>query len=291
MAKIARRRNMKVAILTPAPEELAYKAFWPEWFAKLEEGLNAHGVEAVPRCWTEGIEPFDAVLPMIAWGYHKRAADWFALLERFEKAGQRTINPTSVLRWNSDKAYLAELGAKGVPTVPTISVEALTAADIERARETFGAQTIIAKPRVSAGSHQTLKLEPGDPLEGGPDGPALIQPFLPGVSGEGEISLLHFDGVFSHAVAKVAAEGDFRVQPQFGSTIAQVEPWEGSLETAQAVLAAVPPLAYCRVDLLRGLDGSLQLMELEAIEPDLFLQYAPEGAARFGAAVKAALSA
>eukprot|EP01030_Chromulinospumella_sphaerica_P020158 gene20158-20065_t len=68
---------MKVAILTPAVEELLYKAFWPEWFAKLEAGLAASGIEATPHIWTEPLEgEFDAVLPMIAWGYHKRPADW-----------------------------------------------------------------------------------------------------------------------------------------------------------------------------------------------------------------------
>lgn len=282
---------MKVAILTPAAEELLYKSFWPEWFAKLEAGLNAHGIAAEAHCWTGEVPAVDAVLPMIAWGYHKRHADWLARLDAFEAAGQRMINPVEVLRWNTDKAYLAELGAKGAPVVPTISVETLTAEYVERARETFGCEIVVAKPRISAGSHQTLKLAPGDRLEGGPDGPALIQPFLPEVTGEGEISLLHFGGVFSHAVTKIAQPDDFRVQPQFGSSIMQVQPWEGSLEVARAILDAVPPLAYARVDLLRGLDGSLQLMELEAIEPDLFLQYAPEGAERFGAAVRAALEA
>lgn len=201
------------------------------------------------------------------------------------------INPTAVLRWNTDKAYLAELDARGAPVVPTISVETLTADAVAAARERFGTLAVIAKPRVSGGSHQTVKLLPEDSLDGAPTGPALIQPFLPAVGGEGEISLLYFDGVFSHAVTKLAARGDFRVQPQFGGQVSRVKPWPGALETADAILAAVPPLTYARVDLLRGLDGTLRLMELEAIEPDLFLTQAPKGAGRFGAAVKAALSA
>ena len=283
---------MNVAILTPAVEELLYKSFWPEWYAKLEAGLAASGITATPQIWTEPLEgDFDAVLPMIAWGYHKRPADWLARLDQFEAAGQRMINPLSVLRWNTDKAYLAELGAKGAPVVPTISVETLTAEDIEAARDSFGGGVVVAKPRISGGSHQTLKLSPGDDLGDGVDGPALIQPFLPSVGKEGEISLLYFGGKFSHAVTKIAARGDFRVQPQFGGKISRVKPWEGAEGVAQEILAAVPPLAYARIDLLRGLDGQLKLMELEAIEPDLFLQYAPKAGGRFGAAVKAALEA
>jgi glutathione synthase/RimK-type ligase-like ATP-grasp enzyme len=175
--------------------------------------------------------------------------------------------------------------------VPTISVETLTADDVETAREAFGGGVVVAKPRIGGGSHQTLKLSPGDDLGDGVDGPALIQPFLPSVGKEGEISLLYFGGKFSHAVTKVAARGDFRVQPQFGGKISRVKPWEGAEGVAQEILAAVPPLAYARIDLLRGLDGQLKLMELEAIEPDLFLQYAPKAGGRFGAAVKAALEA
>jgi glutathione synthase/RimK-type ligase-like ATP-grasp enzyme len=281
---------MQVAILTPAADEILYKPLWPEWFAMLERGLASSGITAIPHSWTEDLDqPVDAVLPMIAWGYHKKPDQWLARLDAFEAAGQRMINAASVLRWNTDKAYLAELGAKGAPVVPTISVETLTAEDIEAARETFGCDVVIAKPRISGGSHQTLKLSPGDDLGEGVTGPALIQPFLPAVGKEGEISLLFFGGVFSHAVTKVAARGDFRVQPQFGGKVARAKPWPGAEEAAQAILAAVPPLAYARVDLLRGLDGTLQLMELEAIEPDLFLQYAPKGAGRFGAAVKTAL--
>ena len=120
---------------------------------------------------------------------------------------------------------------------------------------------------------------------------AMIQPFLPSVSGEGEISLLHFDGVFSHAVGKVAKAGDFRVQPQFGSTIGPITPPPVALDVAQAVLAAAPGrLTYCRVDLIRHPDGTLRVMELEAIEPDLFLEHAPEAGAVFAAAVKRALA-
>lgn len=283
---------MKVAILTPAADELAYKPFAPEWFAKLQAGLAAAGVEAESHPWTDSMEgEFNAVLPMIAWGYHKKPAAWLARLDAFEAAGQRMINPVGLLRWNTDKAYLAELADRGAPVVPTISVETLTQENLEAARDSFGGRTVIAKPRISGGSHQTLKLEPGDPLGEGVDGPALIQPFLPAVGDEGEISLLYFDGKFSHAVTKVAAQGDFRVQPQFGGQIARVKPWEGAEGVAQEILAAVPPLAYARIDLLRGLDGQLKLMELEAIEPDLFLQYAPKAGGRFGAAVRAALEA
>ncbi|HYE47664.1 MAG TPA: transporter [Caulobacter sp.] len=283
---------MKVCLLTPAHEETAYRAVYPPWFDTLAAALATAGIEAGEAAWTEAVPPgFDAVLPMIAWGYHVRPALWSAQLDALEAAGMATINPLPILRWNTDKAYLEDLGAKGVPVVPTVSLERLSAGDIEAARARFGCEVVVAKPRISGGAFQTLKLAPGDPLEGAPEGPAMIQPFLPAVGEEGELSLFYFGGVFSHAVAKVAADGDFRVQVQFGGQTRRVDPWPGALAVAEAVLAAVPPLAYARIDMIRGLDGTLQLMELEAIEPDLFLSYAPEAGAKFGAAVRAALTA
>lgn len=281
---------MKVCLLTPAAEEAAYRAVYPAWFDKLSAALKSADIAAGETPWNQPVEgDYDAVLPMIAWGYHVRPHQWLAQLDALEAAGRRTINPPGVLRWNTDKAYLAQLGARGVPVVPTVSLEQVSAEAVEAARARFGSDIVVAKPRISGGAFQTLKLKPGDPLDGAPEGPALIQPFLPAVAEEGELSVFYFGGVFSHAVAKVATGGDFRVQVQFGGATKRVDPWPGALAVAEAVLAAVPPLAYARIDMIRGLDGGLQLMELEAIEPDLFLEYAPEAGPRFGAAVRAVL--
>jgi glutathione synthase/RimK-type ligase-like ATP-grasp enzyme len=213
------------------------------------------------------------------------------MLDALEARGVKALNPAPVLRWNTTKTYLADLEAAGVPVVPTVFADRVDDAVVAAARAELGGGTLVVKPQVSGGSHETVKLEPGETLVGGPSGAAMIQPFLPSVSGEGEISLLHFDGVFSHAVGKVAKAGDFRVQPQFGSTIGPITPPPGALDVAQAVLAAAPGrLTYCRVDLIRHPDGTLRVMELEAIEPDLFLEHAPEAGAVFAAAVKRAVS-
>jgi glutathione synthase/RimK-type ligase-like ATP-grasp enzyme len=140
---------------------------------------------------------------------------------------------------------------------------------------------------VSAGAYRTLKLRPGEPLDGAPEGPAMIQPFLPEVGGDGELSLFYFRGRFSHAVRKVAKSGDFRVQPEYGGHISPLTPDADVLAAADAVLAAVEePLLYARVDLVRDLDGRPALIELELIEPDLYLDYDPERGAAFARAVR-----
>ena len=281
----------RIALLTPAAHN-EYVRVWGPAFDRLTAALSGAGLEVVPMEWPRAAEArVDAVLPLLAWGYHQDAADWLAMLDVLETKGVRTLNPAPVLRWNTTKTYLADLEAAGVPVVPTIFADHADDAVVARARAELGADTLVVKPQVSGGSHETVKLEPGEALVGGPSGAAMIQPFLPSVSGEGEISLLHFDGAFSHAIGKVARAGDFRVQPQFGSTIGPIIPPPSALDIAQAVLAATPGrLTYARVDLIRHPDGTLRVMELEAIEPDLFLEHAPEAGAVFAAAVVRALS-
>ena len=146
----------------------------------------------------------------------------------------------------------------------------------------------MVKPQVSGGSFRTVRARPGDAIE--PLDDAIIQPFVPAVSGEGELSFLFVGGSFSHAVRKVAKPGDFRIQPQFGGQFSRFEPEALQLMLAGIVIAALPeaPL-YARVDLLRLADGNLALMELEAIEPDLYPNMAPELPARLAAAVGARL--
>jgi glutathione synthase/RimK-type ligase-like ATP-grasp enzyme len=281
----------RIALLTPAAHN-PYVRIWGPAFDRLSAALSGAGLEVVSVEWPKAVEAqADAVLPLLAWGYHQDAADWLAMLDALEARGVKALNPAPLLRWNTTKTYLADLEAAGVPVVPTVFADRADDAVVAAARAELGDGALVVKPQVSGGSHETVKLEPGEALVGGPSGAAMIQPFLPSVSGEGEISLLHFDGVFSHAVGKVAKSGDFRVQPQFGSTIGPIEPPPGALDVAQAAIAAAPGrLTYCRVDLIRHPDGTLRVMELEAIEPDLFLEHAAGAGAVFAAAVKRALA-
>jgi glutathione synthase/RimK-type ligase-like ATP-grasp enzyme len=188
------------------------------------------------------------VLPLLSWGYHLRSDEWFARLDALEAAGARLANPASVLRWNTTKTYLAELASKGAPVVPTHAVDRLTMEALDHAprrvrRRRAGDQA--ADLRRLAG-HRSSCATP-TAWTGCTTGPALIQPFLPAVGEEGELSLFYFDGVFSHAVTKVAAAGDFRVQPQFGGQVSGVAPEPEALHAAEMVLkAAGAPLTYAR---------------------------------------------
>lgn len=273
---------MRLAFLVPAPD------FAEEWrwaFDAEAAALVAGGVEVDPIPWTEAgqLAGYDLILPLVVWGYFERPGEWFELLDRLETSDIPVINPPSVLRWSSDKAYLAELGQRGVPTVPTVAVSALAAADVERARQRFGTDTIILKPPVSGGAFHTYRLGPGEAAPEHRLGlPAILQPFLPAIGSGGEYSLMLFDGVLSHTVLKRPRPGDFRVQPHLGGTTEPCQAPDGAEAIARAALAAAPDRAtYARVDLIRDDDCELKIMELELVEPALFLDLAPDRGAAF----------
>lgn len=200
------------------------------------------------------------------------------------------VNPPGLLRWNGDKAYLAELGDAGVPTVPTLSVESCCDADLEEARRRFASDWLVIKPPVSASATGTYRLGLRDDLPAESRGkPAIVQPLIEEIARTGEFSLMLFDGEFSHAVVKRPKSGDFRVQPHLGGVTLPSRPPPGGIALAKQALAAAPAEAgYARVYIVPDDEGTLRIMELELIEPALFLDHAPDGGAAF---VRSILSA
>lgn len=242
--------------------------------------------------WTAPLDPGDGiVLPLLAWGYQSRGEDWLAALSAWETAGISLANPAQLMRWNTDKRYLFELEAKGVPVIPTLYASALSDADLADARARFG-DTVIVKPPVSGGADGTYRLASGDAVPADVAGhPMLIQPMMSAIATEGEYSLFYFGGVFSHAILKVPSAGDFRVQEQFGGREITVEASEDARAVAEKALRAAPTEAvYARVDMVRGPDGELRLMELELIEPALFLSHAPDHGRLFAETLSARLT-
>ena len=279
---------MRAAVLVPAPD---YPEDWSWAFDVEAEVLRRAGIAVEARPWTEAgdLTGFDLVMPLVAWGYHFDPPRWHALLDRLEREAIPTLNPVPLLRWNSDKRYLAELGENGIAVIPTRIAEALDESSLAAAREEFG-DTLIIKPPVSAAADGTFKLGPGDGLPPSARGKLmLIQPFLASVADEGEYSIMIFGGRFSHAIVKRPKAGDYRVQPHLGGSEQKCDPPEGAVDLAKAALVAAPAeAAYARVDMVRDMDGQLAVIELELIEPALWLQHAPDGGASFAAAIHAA---
>ena len=291
-------RMTRIAVLTPDPSDPSYAGQWPGVLERLAEALAAAGLTAVPTAWTDhvgdasGLMDFPLVLPVIAWGYHRDHGRWMRACATWEQAGVRMLNPPSVLGWNSDKSYLGRLAEKGVAIPPTVWVDGPTQTDVDAAFDRFGTEAVIVKPRVSGGAWKTLRLSRGDHLADAPEGPAMIQPYLPTIETEGETSLLFFGGRLSHVVNKRPVAGEFRVQVQYGGGyVALPEPPAGALALAERTLAAIgEDLLYARIDMAPNADGGWVLMEAELIEPDFYLGSAPEGGERFAEAVRLRLA-
>jgi glutathione synthase/RimK-type ligase-like ATP-grasp enzyme len=283
----------RVAILTPDAGSEGYRTRWPDVLARNAAPLEAAGLAVEARDWAAAADlaDFDLVLPLLVWGYPFAPRLWAAAVDRWEAEGVRLWNPAPVLRWNADKIYLERLAELGAPVVPTRHYTQLDEARLEESARAFGTDRLVAKPRISSSAWQTIRWSPGAPLEGGPEGAAMVQPFLPEIERSGEISMIFFGGRFSHAISKRPQPGDFRVQPEFDGIIAAHRPEADEEQAAARILAAVAePLLYARIDLVRGPDGSPQLIELELIEPDLYLGYDPQAGARFAAAALAAIA-
>lgn len=273
-----------------------------EEVGKLTPAFAAQGMELVEVRWREIAEragEFAAILPLMVWDYFEGNEE--AFLTAIAKAEKITpvFNSFDILKWNADKSYLDELAARGAPVIRTLTVERVTERNVARAFEELECQTLVIKPQVGGGAWRQVLYKKGDPFPLAdtlpPEG-ALIQPFLSSVTEEGEYSFLYFGGRFSHAARKTPKAGDYRIQSSYGGeeeTYAPTQEERGRARDILDVLDTIP--LYARVDLLRGDDGTLKLIELECIEPYLYLPHAKgeggenEGAQKFAAALKSRL--
>ncbi|MEV8531856.1 hypothetical protein [Streptomyces sp. NPDC051211] len=263
------------------------------------DALRAGGTAAEAVAWDA--EPgvwgsFDLAVVRSTWDYTDRLGEFLAWADRAADA-TRLQNPAPVVRWNSDKRYLLDLAGAGVPVVPT---RFLAPGDGFREEDLDAADGVVVKPSVSAGARDTARYESGRTADAARHARMLldqgrtvmIQPYLPGVE-RGERALVFFSGTFSHAIRKgplLTEPGVIDNDREAHPGAAPYRPSEAEIRTARAALAAVPspdaPL-IARVDLALDGAGDPVVMELELIEPNLFLGSSAEGVERFVAAVTA----
>jgi len=261
----------------------------------LVPALRQAGIEGVPLVWNDPAvdwASYDLVVVRTTWDYPNKIDAFLAWTDRV--AAVRTLwNPAATLRWNTDKHYLRELSERGVPIVPTRWLPRGSAPDLGAilAEERWG--EAVLKPVVSAGARRTRMVGPGSLAQGErflaeqlTQRAMMVQPYVAEVSTVGELSLLYFNGRFSHAVRKIPAAGDFRVQTEHGGRVVSVEPGMHELAAGQRVLDAMgSDTLYARVDLLPTRDGALRLLELEVTEPSMFLRWDAAAPGRFAAAI------
>jgi glutathione synthase/RimK-type ligase-like ATP-grasp enzyme len=280
---------VEIALLTPHDIDSQTESAWLERLDGLIAPLRARGLSVTHLPWTteQELRHFAVVLPLLAWGYHRDGERWLSQLERWTQSGVALRNSAAVLQANSDKRYLAQLERLGVAIAPSVFTKAPDSALLQDCLTRWQCEELVIKPTISAGAFHTLRLTRAAIASF--QAPALscewiVQPFLPAIADAGEWSLIYFNKRFSHAVCKMPCKGEFRVQEGFGGTTRAESPHPALLACAEAALAAMPDLLYARVDLTHYQD-QVVLMELEAIEPDLFLKFDPGAATRFAEAV------
>ena len=265
--------------------------------AALRDGLG-NRAEVIAIDWRapmEDLARFDLAILGTPWDYTEAKDEFIARLETLEAAGVVVANPSDVVRWNADKLYLIYLAARGAPSIPTLWPEAPGPADIHAAFDHFGCERVVVKRRVGAGAIGQDSFKRGDAAidQWSMDQPAMIQPFLPAIQTEGELSFIFVKGALSHALIKRAAPGDYRIQSLYGGVEIPLEPHPADRAAAEAVMALLPfaaPPLYARIDMMRLDCGTLAAIEAELIEPYLYPLQGPEFGQRLAEAVLAALA-
>ena len=259
--------------------------------------LEARGVEVANVSWrsrTVKWDDYEMVIIRSPWDYQLATDEFMAVLEAIDASTAVLWNPIEVVRWNVRKTYLTELHDRGITIVPTQFVQSPTDSQIRSMFEAFESDQVVIKPVVGANANDTFWL--------GPDSSAtelqqiellfsgrlaLLQPFIPSVIEYGETSLVFFDGQYSHCVLKTPKAGDFRVQEEHGSRIQSIAPDPALIEFSRRALVPIPQrILYGRVDLVTLPNGQPAVMELELIEPSLYLSYDADSAARFADAIQ-----
>jgi glutathione synthase/RimK-type ligase-like ATP-grasp enzyme len=267
----------------------------------LQEALRALGLRTVRCAWSNPTMDWRCARSAVfrsTWDYFDRFAEFSAWVARAEQATV-LINAGALIRWNWDKHYLLDLARQGVAIPPTRVIEAGAATTLAHELAVAGWDQAILKPAVSGAARHTYRLDATNVAAQEAVFAQLIaaealllQQFLPSILHDGELSLIVIAGRFSHAVRKRAKPGDFRVQDDHGGTVVAHQATPDEIAAAEQAVAACPHLPlYARVDLVRDQQERLVVMELELVEPELFLRFHHPAATALAQAIASACAA
>ena len=259
------------------------------------EPMATHGWDVEYVSWRDATvdwQVFDAVYICTPWDYPEDPEAFLGVLDTIEASRARLVNPLALVRWNLDKTYLRDVEERGGAIVPSRWCKGPRTSDFDAAMQDFDSGRIVVKPVIGANAVDTFVVgqdtsaEQLNEIAAIFDGRrALVQPYIESVESAGEYSLFFFAGKYSHAIRKVPAAGDFRVQEEHGADIQSVSPPAELLAAATGIVALVEPEpVYARADFVEGNDGEYLLMELELIEPSLYLRTSTGAAEQFARA-------
>jgi glutathione synthase/RimK-type ligase-like ATP-grasp enzyme len=297
--KCFRRLYMKLAVLTYDDKGAFATGNVADENKILDKLLKEIGIPAQFAVWSDqdvDWSQFTHILIKSPWDYFDRYQEFLKWCHQIKSRGIAVYNDIDTVLWNADKHYLLDIENKGFPIVPTAFIPAGAAFELYEFFEMFEVDRIVMKPAVSGGSKNTLLLtrdEISSTIESLRDAMQqedfMVQPFVPEIADIGEFSYIFFNGKFSHAILKSPKAGEFRVQHFFGGSVHPVSPSNWELQYLQSLVdACAPDTLYARVD---GIWRAEQffLMELELIEPYLFLYTDPLAESNYQNAIKSIL--
>jgi len=255
----------------------------------LRDELEARGAQVRATPWDAilpGEENESLVCLRSTWDYSLRADEFKRWVSAWNDQPSRLRNAPAMVLWNLDKIYLRDLATAGVPIPRTAWYAPGQPPDVDAFLTQNGLHEAVVKPRISASARGTSRMSANTSLAEADleqllAAGSIVQEFVPEIESHGEISLIFIGSRFSHAVHKQPGSGDFRVQKRFGGSAGFHHATESQRDFGAAVLATVPQVPlYARVDLVHTANGPV-LMELEVIEPELYMDIAPSGAAQF----------
>ncbi len=223
---------------------------------------------------------YNIVIIKSPWDYHEKIDAFYTWLDELKKLSITVLNPVDIIKWNSNKHYLQAIQDKGLKIIPSAYLPK-GSEFTHQYFEKFAVDKLVVKPCISAGAKNTIIIskdnmaaqkESIDALLAEED--YLVQPFMEVIK-EGEWSFLFFNGKYSHTVLKTPKQDDFRVQQYHGGTVSYPQADPVHITQAAAFLEIIPQKTlYARVDGVM-MNNSFYLMELELIEPYLFLNGDP----------------
>src|SRR5215216_6733713 len=251
-----------------------------------------HETEFVP--WQAAVDwrKYDGVVIRTTWDYQDHLPAFLRVLQEIETQ-TRLANPLEIVKWNADKKlYLQDIEKRGGKIVPTIwSDSKIDSRQIKEWFDQLQTDEIVIKPMVGANAQDAFQLKHGE-VDAGElskvyEGRSyMVQPFMRGIVEEGEFSLFYFNAEYSHTILKTPKKDDFRVQEEHGGEIKATKPPVDLPETGKKILRHISPTPlYARLDFVRTAAGEFAVVELELIEPSMYLRKADHAPQMFAEAI------
>ena len=254
----------------------------------VREALEKLGIKVTRKSWSDPNFNWSStrfVLFRTTWDYFDRFPEFSRWLDQVSKV-TTLLNSENTIRWNIDKHYILDLQKAGVHICETYFIEKGSTNSLQEWVQKYGLETFVIKPCISAGAYHTYRIDKKDITDNESlfkkliaEHSIMLQPFQHNIVSKGEMSLMVMNGKYTHGILKIAKEGDFRVQDDYGGSVHDYAASPEEIAYAENAVKSCPEMPiYARVDVFLDNNNKLALAELELIEPELWFRNHPEAA-------------